>query len=784
MIPPTRHGRGACRSTAPAIPVLSALIALIAAAPATAAVYSAGLGANCTHTTAQAALNAAAASPGPHTVRIVRTETWTATALFAETDQDIEIVGGLATCGSTTPDGQTVLSGAGNGTRPVLALRGNGRFRVRGFIIRGGDADRGGGIAFAGGGSLEVADSRIVNNTALFGGGIHASGLSGVAELILGPNVVVEGNTAQFGGGVLASGITLTMTAPGSALLGNTALHSGGGLALVSGLNEAHAYIGSGGIVVGDVGGGSTAGTVLRNQAWRGAGIAVIGEENSGRLAQVQVFSTDPARPVRIVQNIASGRGGGIDLQTSGHHLNGHAYAIAQLRHAALDHNAAPQGAAIYIAEDAFGVQNEFVVSGWAAFNRSSSIPMHPAAAPCPVGAPCGSLDGNLTHNSSGAIVHLADSAAFRASRLAIVNNDSGWLAYLAGQRHTSLELDNSLIVDNHVEAALIGDEHNHETAVPMVQLHYLTIADNAVGDGALLRIDDELFFTRSLVQSGYVLIGPTSATHTLSQVIVSQGPNPPGTVLDAARFADPARGDFTPRAGARAVDFATPHPDFPLDLHSRPRNIDLPFNPNESGASDAGALERQTLQPLVLNADFDTDLHLWPDLGPESNWDGSQNITGAPGSGSARVVYSLIGPKSGNQPPRMAGRAQCIHLPGPGTYVLNGWGRVVPASTPFASNRARLAWELRYDAGSFGCGDGAPDLGGTHVLAGTSTWTRPVDAGLIEVPPSVWTRNTSLTVKLDVIGAPLNPPRAWFDGISLAPVDIHDALFADGFEP
>jgi len=62
----------------PAFPTaVSALALLSLASAAPAATYTVGPAAACTHATLQAALDAAANTPGPDVVRIVRSTTWT-----------------------------------------------------------------------------------------------------------------------------------------------------------------------------------------------------------------------------------------------------------------------------------------------------------------------------------------------------------------------------------------------------------------------------------------------------------------------------------------------------------------------------------------------------------------------------------------------------------------------------------------------------------------------------------------------------------------------------------
>ena len=754
------------------------LVLTLASMPSMAATFSAGPGATCTHTTPQAALDAAAANPGPDVVRIVRSATWTAQQISTTTDQDVEIIGGYLACTSAAPDGKTTLSGAGGNARSVIALRGNGVFRLSRLVIRDGDQagdDDGGGIHFLGGGIVEIRDSDITENEAEDGGGIYAQGTTTAAEFVIGANVVVTNNVARrHGGGALAQNIEMSMIAPGSLLGFNTAGSHGGGLLVASGEFPSYAYIGSSGI------GGL--GAVYGNQAAIGGGIGVLSGVDSQRTAEVQVFSTTPDAPVRVAGNNATVRGGGIDLQPDADGLDGDAPAIAKLRHVSIEDNTAPVGAAMHLANDDAGPPGLVTYTGGVVY-FNQSVSMNPAAAPCPFGAPCGYIVRNRTLNSTGAVVQISNGSDWAGSRIAIEDNEGGWLMYLDGDYFTTLDLDNAVIAGNTMQNSLIRDD-DYSDFVPM-ELHYLTIVGNAIGAASVLSINDDLNLTRSIVdQPGKSLLAPGgSGTQTVLYTMMP-GATGSGIVNAAPRLVDPANGDYLPRAGSTAVDAAPPLPAFTQDLHSHTRTIDLPLNPDESGgASDLGALEREYLQPLVLNANFDEDLTLWA-AEATSSWDGSQDAGGNPGSGSARVPMPTI--IDGKRAKLVGGLSQCIHLPGPGTYELNGAARVVPSSNPpFGSNRAGLAWELRYNDGDFGCQNGAPDQIGAHPIATTSTWTRPATAATITIPPGRWTRNTSLTVIADVQGAPANPPTGWFDDVTLAPgvPALPAEVFSDGFE-
>ncbi len=173
------------------------------------------------------------------------------------------------------------------------------------------------------------------------------------------------------------------------------------------------------------------------------------------------------------------------------------------------------------------------------------------------------------------------------------------------------------------------------------------------------------------------------------------------------------------------------------------------------------------------------------------SEWDGTQNVYGPFGSGSVRGSLAL-------DDVRRVARRQCIHLPGPGVYALDGWGRVTDAGAGQPPNRVWLDWELRYSTATIdGCTNAPVGETGSLLLASGSIWSQPASPALIEVAPEVWGPYTSLTVNLVVQnGSPITPgpngeaapdailggPDGWFDGITLS-TDYDDTIFADGFE-
>jgi hypothetical protein len=764
--------------------------ALLATDGARAATYVVGTpvgSGQCTHATAQAAVNAAATNPGADTIRVTRSATWTAQQISINSDQDLDLLGGFANCTTAASDGtRTVLDGTGGDPRPVFAIRGNGIVHLRNLTITGGDQDgddNGGGIYYEGGGELDIDDSLITDNIAYDGGGIYAVGTSEASELVLGANVIVSFNVARkSGGGVVAKSLEMSLRGPGSSLMFNEAQGAdgggnGGGLAVVSEQFASYAYISSNGI------GGI--GAIYGNSAVNGGGIVVLGSEESGRNAYAELFSTNSAADVLVNGNSASGKGGGlylkgdVDWTLSGGNW---AYTYALLRNVTIDDNSAADGAAVYIDYDDGGIATLGDAGGTVCFNISCAVPLPDTAADCPFGRPCGFITNNTVTTTTGAVIRVLSAGDFSANRLGIQNNAGARLAYLTqpGESVPSLHLGNTLITGNTTTQELV-----RQAGEGITSLDHVTIADNNLGTSYALHLEDDFSFTRSLVsQPGLRTMDTPPPNNAVSLVVTNDASLAGANTYAAPRFVDPERGDYNLQAGSVAVDYAPTQAGDNGDINSHTRNLDLPDIPNQAGPGDAGAFEREHFDPLVLNPDFDQDLHLW-DAIASAQWDGTQNVTGAAGSGS---LEATLGIDDG----RVAVRAQCVHIPGPGTYLLNGWGRATHGVP--GHNQARLAWELRRNGGTFGCTDGAPDATGEFVLADDTTWHKPVVAGTIDVTDATWGNNTSLTIyAVGINGNPIarapvpthadgGGPNAWFDGITLTRKP-DDLIFSNGFE-
>lgn len=765
--------RHACTTSSPFLTLVTVALALGGSA-AQAAIYTVGNGAGCNYTSIAAALAASAAHPedSSDAIHLASNMNYTQQAITVTTGKFLEIAGGFATCAQTQADGShVVIDGAGGSANPVfrITLSTNGRVQLYNLTIQGGDPEgsgRGGGIYFkgSGDGSLRISHCEVTNNTAGYGGGIYAEGVGTGSGGILGigPQVAIVGNTARFdGGGIVTDGTFLSMSEGDSYIANNHAPNGyGGGLLVLAGTQHTLAQLRGTGL--------GNLGLIYLNNASRGGGIAVMGSDS---VAQLNLSSSDPTRPARIKGNSASLDGGGIYLGRAGGAV-GQSTLFAD--NVSIEDNVAPHGAAISVRESAGADSGVF-------FNKpdqGSSI--------CPAGKPCASISGNAAIDNAselvGGVVEASSDASVSFNRTAFEGNIGKFVYF--GSIRTNFNTNHVAITGNTVSDNLIAADNEGDS----VDIENTTIADNSIGNFPVLRLRSSQSSPSKLYRS--IIWQPFKTTlHLIGDSLdviddlVSEGTsvdgdNSPNLVVRDPRFVDPGHNDYSLRASSPAVDYTSSVAGDDLDLYSKPRDVDLPIVANANGKRDLGAIERQTLQPLVLDSDFDVDLRLWSvATAGVTTWDGTRNASGATGSGSAHITRPSA--VTGTQ---TAGLVQCVHLPGPGTYALNGWGHGTGTNVT-AGDIAELAWEYRKNGGE-NCALGAADLAGTKILSSGNSWSRPATPVTIEVTEQDWTPTSSIAVTLIAVenGASGAPTNAWFDGITVA-VEGDDTIFADGFE-
>lgn len=741
--------------------------------------YTVGSDGACTHQTLDSAIAALPAS-GQHEVHVA-IPSLTAQAVHI-TSRAVTIRGGYSSCSAAESSGFSTLSGAGGGQDSVITIRGsdNNITLDRINLIRGDEVydGYGGGLDFKGTGLVTLRNMGISQNYAGYGGGISFISEGGLANLRVESGTIIQLNTAQFsGGGIRLDGnVYMTMLGTDSTILGNEALGLnpntnqpqygyGGGLQLLA---PAIADIGSPGI-------GN--GTIVANTARYGGGIALnVGDSNG--LAQVNVFSTDHAQPTRLYGNRASNTGGAVYADARADFGTGNEARFCAFD-TRFDGNIAQEGSAIYLDTDFF----IDYFGGEAYLNNDIFCDSHPLRIRCGPDDVCNTIEGNRTEDANGQATAGATFTAQNNSRLnlnqLIVRGNTGGNVIHAFDE-SSVYLDNMLIVGNTVSNDLI----NIQDEAFRTELYDSTVTGNSIGGGNVLVINGTVEIVRSIIwEPGKVTLAHNSGTllveDTIASEIGSLGGSP-GSRVAFPRFVDPDRGDFRLRAASPAIDYVDPQNSNPWDVVGEPRNHRIEVVPREVGLiRDIGALERPTLMPLLLNGNFDVDSNLWPPTtAGVSSWDGTQNAAGAAGSGAIKVTQAGTPNLQ-----RVYGLSQCIHLPGPGIYALNGWGRAGAGST---GNRdyLYLNWELRYDGGE-GCSSGAADASGDHFLSNSANWQHPANPKLIEISDGDWTSNSSVLVTQVVTEFGVTNPATtigWFDGITLE-LQVDDTIFRDGFE-
>lgn len=729
-----------------------------------AATFTVGSNSGCTHTSIQAAIDAAAAAPGTDTVLVARNQTWTAQQLSIS-GQSLILAGGTPQCG-LAPDGSlTLISGAGGAQLPVLRITttGDSVVTLRSLQITGGDVagdGLGGGIQYNGSvnSSLVIEDSVVSGNIAGYGGGIYVNGQGSRGRLVVGADVLVGSNEARIsGGGIYLSNADLQMDAPGSAIANNTAGDFGGGLRV---LGPSDSSIRSGGL--------GTLGTIFGNTARIGGGIALQGAPDIDNLVTLEMETTNPASVVRIRGNLARERGGAMYARTES--TAGLGSVFATLMGVSIEENTAQTGAAVYLD-----------YSSSLTFTIGPVLILGPVEG-CGAADGCNRVVGNLARTaggalSSGGILVAGDASGLRLTGTVIVDNDGGPPVYSddpfsePGER---VQLNNVLIANNVVR----GDSVVRVVRGVSTRIVNSTIAGNSLTGGAIIEAAGHTTIDGSVLwQPGKTTL--VTGSSTLGRLVASEVGSLGGALLTInadPRFVDPARDNFRLKAGSRAIDVAPAVAGDDRDADGRPRDVNLALVTDVLGPRDLGAFERQSLLPLVQNGGFASDTRLWTEVVANTSAFQADDHAGAGTSGSLRVT------ENGGSIAALQARRQCVHLPGPTNYQLYGYARSY--STQLFRDAPSLVWRLR--AGSADC-TGSVLREGTLALPNTTTWGRAAQPAIIPLFGAEWTTDSTLEIVLlatDDRPLPPNNIDVAFDEITLLEAAaLPDPLFADGFE-
>lgn len=583
-----------------------AVLTAFAAAPVSAAIYTVGSGAGCTHATIQAAIDAAdaAGSTGADEIRLSGGP-YTGQALamhIAAAHGAIALSGGFASCTSAAPTAgaRTIVAGRSSGTDPALRISDTADATLRNLEIR--DAVSGGGlvvetsVAGSAGSIVDLVDTLVVHNGSVSGGGILVANYNSSTpqdrlQLRLSGNSEVAYNIGRARGGGIACDYATVAVRDTASVHENQAgdagfagSHDGGGIHA----DDCRLDMTS-----------SDARLLYRNSiaaGGRGGGLYLAGMQGSADFYAVSTGATT------LVSENRATNGGGIAIAGG-----------AQVRMfggcVLLDNTADASGGAVWIAPGTgAGIDTRFLA-------QSTLEGAPEGAVGCPNQELCSMIRANRVVDVGGnsgigaaLLVDTADGGVAHATLRGVrIEQNEGFSLLQQGTSHSRITLDGALVARNHVDggfAAIVG--LGPDTAVVVQST---TIADNTIAAGALVFgtpttcdvADDEvgIHLRRSIIwQPGHGLLfslfEPPQAD-CFDDLVANDfgmlGAAADRVVADPA-FENLAAGNYRLSATSPALDFAPAHAgDATLDGGARV--IDLPAVTNLFGPQDLGAFER-----------------------------------------------------------------------------------------------------------------------------------------------------------------------------------------------
>ncbi|MBX3701954.1 MAG: putative Ig domain-containing protein [Dokdonella sp.] len=566
---------------------------------------------SCTHSTVQAAINAASSSPGDFTTILI-----SGNATYNEnldiSNKFIRLVGAQPCDSVGIPWTRPVLSGTGGARRSILNVNGGSTdIRLENLEFRNGDEllddeSYGGALDVTAGPHLIVIQNVLFSgNSAGYGGAVSVRGPNlpdgsggATSSLYLLDNVVMSNNRGAYGGGgFYCSQALVTVQGMYTTFWQNVA---GGAVETGSTPPSGGAY---GGGVLGrhcdlKLAAGPLPAIFGNTASGPGGGLAMI--YYTSRLA---VGNLTPTMPTRITGNSSDRFGGGMTLEKA---------AQATLYDSIVADNSARQGG---------GAVALYVEGDEGRFTATSDFAEQEGRKRCSRTIECNLIANNLAYDGSQA----KPGAAIRASR----DDDGGDLSvFLRGTRLTGnagatlfqfvddITPGSSYFLS---EGALF--DHNDVTGMLFDGCHFrstchfaaVTIADNLIGATAVMFGSNgtlgSFSLQRSLVhQPGKrVVLGSTlgdvvrySVVNDLSGINTVTVGGLPVNIVGTPVFADANNGKYY-LAGGAGRDFAPYTASDPTRDRGN-RNIDIPAVPNTFGIQDAGALETPVAAPVLYD--------------------------------------------------------------------------------------------------------------------------------------------------------------------------------------
>ena len=768
----------------------SLLVGLAVAAPASASIFKVGTGAGCTHSTIQAAVNAANANPGLDNIFITRSLTYTAQAVKIQQAQTLALRGGYATCADNTPSGPaTIVSGNGGSADSVFTVEpGNAEVLFQDLFIRDGDESSiyyGGGIDFTGSGALTLNNVTLTQNEAGYGGGLSARGTGPDATVLFFGETVVTSNVAtQDGGGIHLRGtVTLYSLEPNTAIWLNRATgvvnsppgtyHGyGGGMAV---LGSAKAYIGSIGYGLG----------AFRDNTARVGG-AVAALTDSDHNGHAYLFTTDPTKPQKISGNRATAVGGAFYADADAG-IFGSGSSI-ELWDTVIENNSAPIGSIAYIASDGAPFPFPGTESGRLTMNLSGAA-RPTVSVPCNANVSCSVARNNRSEDAAGnptngALIHGTERALVLIDNYRFTANSARSVLDLTSAGF--VDVSNTLIDNNTFTAAVLQFPEGD----PNVDLNHLTITDNSIGGPGVIAHRGHVELNRSIIWQPGKKVRDTAASSGIfdgNYVLANETASIPGVGLALypfnPGFINPTLKDYRLRAGSEAIDTApyTAAIDGTMDLDGLPRSVKLPLVPAGTTV-DLGAYERQSINNIMVNDSFNVDLSQWTLPYPAIVSRDSNNGNGPSGSGSLKVLGGIV-----SNAASVTVAKQCQVLPGPGLYRITAWGRSPGAGAIQPGDGLTVNWRVFKPAvPAYGCTGPIIDQGNVLIPA-TTNWMLSPTSGQFGINFDDYLSNAAVEISLVARDVSFPDPQGFrdynvaFDGITLEA--NNDLIFANGFD-
>lgn len=549
--------------------------------------FRVGTGAGCTHSTIQAALEAAA-NDGNTISRVIitRSLSYTNQALRINDRESLTLEGGFNRCSDSSPSAPyTTINGAGGAKQSIISVLGDypSTVRLSRLELIGGDAEDhefGGAVYARHGGVLSIVASSIHGNRAGFGGGIAVENQT---TLLLGEaSLVYENGAASEGGGAYCRGQgDVYVIGPNVGLFNNNALHAGGGLRLYG----CNAELASNGPL--------NAGVVFGNSAYNGGGVSLHG-------GTLKAYTRDANNPTRIGYNHASSDGGAFNLYSGSE---------VKLWDVIVEGNSAGRGAAAYIynaADNSAGIRMQ------SARKRDDNTPI--AAVACASSTICNRVTGNRTLDSN-----TGEGAAFYFDYYTPWNCQLG-TCFIPNGRGPAASIQNAQFDRNSGRSLIYYRAYHDHYAIAQSVFFLNSASDALIKTGG----DDKLWVTQSTF-SHNTISGPVlrSAALDLRCSIINQAGTvhqggapigefillPDSNQLPASttifqgvpRFVDSANDNYRLYPGNRlergslGVDLsngACGVYQLDADLDGRARPLDLSTTPNQFGATDLGPFE------------------------------------------------------------------------------------------------------------------------------------------------------------------------------------------------